>query len=918
MPVGADVESPQRVPMLSHSSSPVKSVSGLESEASLPLAPKWFNLLRLRPVRLLILLWWLAWAAAGASLLLPYFALVGWNAVLSLPSSLPGKVAMRELYKYFPEATSFCNVGLLRLACDPDADHTCPTSTAAAGSEELLRKLRQKVQAFGAMSTFDSRYGSLIMGHERSQPSPAHYVTPDGRAEAFAACEAFPSTIMAEEILEVLKTENKHPEYLSVGVTARSLLATGSIDAVKRDLPLIDCICVPLAFVIMGSILRSAKLLLIAFMNLLISVMAIFAVLYLICQNFALVPDPTQVNFVSIIALGLNFDYSLFLLTRFNAALQGRHRLSEEGNGTVKVEEAVLEMLRGVTSVILSSGLTLCVVFCGFLTLSAGNLVMAGMGCAVATMVVMIVALTAVPAILLTFPTCFAGGTTDGLLSKEQGDESGPLGGLSDNQRWHALRPEQADALRSSRQVAVWRFLSTWPYNLVVVLTLQALAICAGLPALRLRLNNDISEIAPRSSTAYQTLQELVQLTPRFPDEPASGKKASEDFPGFVGLTDEFFVLAQALPKDVKIDTKKTLMTCGYELTAEIAQRLLALPAEDIGFQLQPSAIFAPGFARGKVINRTAMMAWQGEGGFSDDEEDLMVTYFADSMRKCVGNCFSKPSDYGATGTIVAVRLPVNPSSADGDRFIVRARRLLADLEQERPERFGCDGVQLRYHLADAQSTVVNHDLMRRTFGEFKRALPITMGLIFLMIGIFLRSAFVPVRLALTLVLPLCSVFGVAVLVFQDGWLDWMGLANVGSSADLSFHWEVPIFSFALTIALALDYDLFVVIRVADYRFAGYDIQGSIIRALHETGPVVTGAGLIMALSFGGNLLAESTTLNQGGWLLAIGVLVDTFVVRTLLVPALLSLADKATWWPSQPPTEGLLDEFGVRRRDVA
>eukprot|EP00401_Gymnodinium_catenatum_P045101 CAMPEP_0117580962 /NCGR_PEP_ID=MMETSP0784-20121206/65528_1 /TAXON_ID=39447 /ORGANISM="" /LENGTH=217 /DNA_ID=CAMNT_0005381151 /DNA_START=75 /DNA_END=728 /DNA_ORIENTATION=+ len=202
--------------------------------------------------------------------------------------------------------------------------------------------------------------------------------------------------------------------------------------------------------------------------------------------------------------------------------------------------------------------------------------------------------------------------------------------------------------------------------------------------------------------------------------------------------------------------------------------------------------------------------------------------------------------------------------------------------------------------------------MMQHTFGEFMRILPVVMLLTFIMIGLFLRSAIVPARLALTLVVPLCSVYGVAVLVYQEGWLNWLGLTNVASSGDNSFHWEVPIFAFALTMALALDYDLFVVIRIADYRFAGYTIQGSIIRALYETGPVVTGAGLIMAISFGGNLLAESTTLNQAGWILGTGVLIDTFIVRTLLVPALLSLADQAAWWPSKPPTMALRDEFGA------
>ena len=118
-------------------------------------------------------------------------------------------------------------------------------------------------------------------------------------------------------------------------------------------------------------------------------------------------------------------------------------------------------------------------------------------------------------------------------------------------------------------------------------------------------------------------------------------------------------------------------------------------------------------------------------------------------------------------------------------------------------------------------------------------------------------------------------------------------------------------FCFALTIALALDYDLFVVIRVADYRFAGYSLHGSLIRAMHETGPIITGAGLMMAVSFGGNLFAESLTLNQSGWILASGTLIDTFIVRSLLVPSLLSLADRAAWWPSCPPSDDLLDEFG-------
>lgn len=373
--------------------------------------------------------------------------------------------------------------------------------------------------------------------------------------------------------------------------------------------------------------------------------------------------------------------------------------------------------------------------------------------------------------------------------------------------------------------------------------------------------------------------------------------------------------------------SRSLLRKCGYDLTAEISKRLLAIPEDSVGFRLQPSAIFAPGYARGEVVNVSEALAWE-EGLFagSDKAEALAVSYFADTMRQCAGGeCFANPysSDpltesaarKASAATLVSVLLPVNPSSADGDRFITQARLMLDEIERE---PHGCKGLKIKFHLADSQATVVNHDLMVQTFHEFKRVLPIVMALIFIMIGFFLRSAFVPLRLAMTLALPLCSVYGMAVLVYQGGILDWLGWSSVTTSGDGSFHWEVPIFAFALTMALALDYDLFVVIRIADYRFAGYTLRGSIVRALHETAPIVMGAGLMMAISFGGNLLAEATTLNQAGWILSTGVLLDTFVVRMLMVPALLSFADKAAWWPSKPPTTLLLDEFNNVERSAS
>lgn len=856
--------------------------------------PPWFRFFRRPATRAMILVWWLACLAYGAVSVVPYFQSIGWDYSLDLPKALPGNVAMSLLYKYFPETMLMCDVGLLELTCEAGSAG-CPLTVRHVGLDAMLSKVEHAVMGKDKWTTFDSAETALLMGMSRTQPSPQRYRYPSGRAEIFTICAGWPDVDFSKRIVALLDAENPNPAHLRVGLASTGLLADSTIESVKRDLPLIDCICVPAAFALMGYILGSGRLLVVAVINLVVAILTTFGVIHLICQAFDMMPDPTQINFVLIIGLGLNFDYSLFLLSRF---ITMRARGSD-------VEDSVLEMLKGVGLVVISSGLTLTLVFSSFLFLSSGNLVMAGLGCAVTTAVVTLVSLTVVPAVLLTCPAFFGSlASSAGYLVVEPGTPHMKLGRMS------TLTQDESDVLSRSRQVAVWRAVTTWPTNIIVIVALQVVALCAGLPAWGLRLNNDISEVSPRAGVAYRTLQALQLYGPvdRGPYRSVDG------FLGFVGHTDEFAVIVEAESSGAVRDAKTALRNCGYELTAEVAQKLVDLPEKaSLPFRLELGAVFAPGWARGKVINFTEAMAWHGSGMFSEGEEDQAVGYMADTMRTCVGECFKQPGADGLAATIMKVLLPIHPSSHDGDAFIIAARALLKSIESE---QHACPGLRLSFYLADMQYTVVNHDVMRKTFAEFKRGLPITIFVVFVTIALLLRSAVVPLRLLLTLFLPLGSVFGISVAIYQWGWFNWLGVPNVAASADRSFHWEVPIFCFALTIALALDYDLFVVIRIRDFRYMGYTMQASIIRALHETGPVVTGAGLMMAISFGGNLLAESTTLNQGGWLLASGVLIDTFVVRTLLVPALFSLSDSVVWWPGQPPV-AVLDERGFSRELV-
>ena len=114
-----------------------------------------------------------------------------------------------------------------------------------------------------------------------------------------------------------------------------------------------------------------------------------------------------------------------------------------------------------------------------------------------------------------------------------------------------------------------------------------------------------------------------------------------------------------------------------------------------------------------------------------------------------------------------------------------------------------------------------------------------------------------------------------------------------------------PLVSFCMLCGLCLDYELFLVLRIAHYRrVIGLSHRSAIVQGLSSTGPVVTAAGCIMAVAFCSNLLSATMALNQLSFYLVTAVLYDTFIVRTLLVPCMMSLLGDVVWWPAKlPPT---------------
>ena len=145
-------------------------------------------------------------------------------------------------------------------------------------------------------------------------------------------------------------------------------------------------------------------------------------------------------------------------------------------------------------------------------------------------------------------------------------------------------------------------------------------------------------------------------------------------------------------------------------------------------------------------------------------------------------------------------------------------------------------------------------------------------------------------------------VYGLATLVYQNGILSFTTIKPLSPCGEKGVCWIPPILAFFLILGLSLDYDVFIVSRMLEARMVGFDDKDSIVQGLVLSGGIVTSAGIIMTLAFLGMMLAHEPVINQMSFLLALAVLVDTFVIRSLLVPAVMSIIGRWNWWPRKVP----------------
>ncbi|KAJ4454321.1 putative MmpL efflux pump [Paratrimastix pyriformis] len=783
------------------------------------------------------------------------------------------------------------------------------------------------------------------------------------------------------------------------------------------DLLKMDAFCMPLALLVLALTLRSVRMLVIPILSVAISIFVSFMCLLPIAkwvwQMASFAP-----SIMMSCAVAMSFDYSLCLsrplllmrlaivhfflilaviLSRFREEVLQSHR---------SVRDAVLVTVSQAGRIILLSNITVCASLVLLPILRSPSwgcfpldiIATMGFGSAIALIITMLVNMTLVPALLVTFPRFFADFTYFGLgcccmpcvkrrclrtpccdcctnpsgfktkLIAPPPSESPaspylaepiPTDPMAAPTPTSPAQETQAAAHQALMEEAEKRQAKSFWYRsghlstgcgCAWTIIFVALAICVplGMELLKMRATLDTTEVLPRDSAGMAVFRRMCNdFAPAWPPHSCppnhsllpTGRVGPytlllESAGGDAILSDAFFDMAHKLVPFLTGDDPagQGRLLCSNCMMGITNAAAMEVPLELAQACLDPTAeayesdlCFAYRYLYKRFANPTGTAAYF--------ELQPIVSPFGDGISDWIAKVRTAMDNF----TAVYPNLPdTNPNAIPFKMYLYAT------------------GVE----MADAVSVV---------YQLFPYMISATVCVIIVLVAVVFRSLMVPLRLVLSLAVTLVVVFGSAVFVFQEGrqWVKYVwpavglyqamiwvvpvcSVPSMAATAELGVgavdekpHRHEPehavylkgadpdshgphiyltsvraqIMGFSIVVGLGLDYDIFLFSRVYEYRKRGYGDRAALTKAIYKTGSIITAAGCIMALAFSGLMLSQEMVLNQFGFILCWSVILDTFFVRTLVVPAIVGLVGRLpgrwNWWPGRVPqgTRGELDQ---------
>ncbi|GAA6524243.1 MMPL family transporter [Intrasporangium sp. DVR] len=255
--------------------------------------------------------------------------------------------------------------------------------------------------------------------------------------------------------------------------------------------------------------------------------------------------------------------------------------------------------------------------------------------------------------------------------------------------------------------------------------------------------------------------------------------------------------------------------------------------------------------------------------------DEAAIDTVAGRLRQVEGVTSVRPAGAAAGLARLTVTAQAGPGTADGDDT-VRAVRAAARSVAGADAKVGGEAAELldTRELAERDLRVVG---------------PVILGVVLLVLAALLGAAVAPVVLVAVNALSALAALGLG---------SWIGSALLGFAG---LDVNVPLIAFMFLVALGVDYTIFLVHRAREEAIDAGTVAG-MRRAVGATGAVITSAGVVLAAVFAALGVLPLMVLAQLGLIVGLGVLVDTFVVRTLLVPALFALLGDRMWWPRRTP----------------
>jgi len=667
----------------------------------------------------------------------------------------------------------------------------------------------------------------------------------------------------------------KEEEPVSVSIAGQLALFTDTLSSTRQDIEKKDIIVMPFALLVLASRVGSLRLMIIPICCLACSLAASLGI-FLPFAIYVVDISPLAPSTMAFLGIALAIDYSLFMLTRY----------AEEVEAGASTEAALRSTLRQSGHVVLISSSVLIICYMGVLFYPSGGIATIGLGASLTVFLCAASNLTLTPCTICAFPGLFGAEAMKRRRDRRSGCRA-PCGRACGG-CWPAIA----------------RAVTTRPGVIVVPLVCLAflLPACAVLFHYRESFANQLTFPSHSdTSIAYQ------HLTREFP----AGKLSPQ------------YVLLPASNGSVRSDEF-------FDASCHLAQILL----EDLSvppFNLQSSDLLGPALlplpaAQEQQGNASGLKCLRWNSTKKDDlhpfgpltAETLLElpNDLGEAYREQWGKLVSSRSEDTA---LIAITVPFDPYSDTLWPFVLAARGAIKKATENSEEGQVSENLFLGRRLQDSSKPMlfgtltVVFDIVEVTYGRIPYIVSGTVFIVFSLIAFAFRAALAPIKMFVTVVVPLVAVFGIAVWVYQDGAFNWLpggpGNNPFTTPPGGGFYWAAPVFTCTIIIGLALDYDVFLFARVIELRRQGYSNEVAVRGGLCLTGPTITSAGLIMAIAFCGLLLSDVPSNNQIGFVMAFGVLMDTFVIRTCLVPSVLTLASSLNYWPQKMPP---VTQFGT------